>query len=255
MKDLCGTRVCPDDEGYYVLQMSDWALKDPNAAMQARWLNLSYTTKVWDDSQAASEFGRGVLHPMLVKDLYTLPSEILMAQAAKQIALGHHYHMALLDRVHEAGRLVTLMGNRASHLEAEVAKLKLEGDPEQLTAKELNEFREGLAKSQRQVREQKVHHRKADDELLRLLRENETLKTELPSKSIANNKQSVGFKWGLQRMRQVFYEYGYWVALARFHDRYPDLEVDNDPFTEKPEDNLVPMETRQEFDVSIPPEE
>ncbi|RWW70076.1 hypothetical protein BHE74_00022282 [Ensete ventricosum] len=126
-----------------------------------------------------SEFGWGVLHPTLAKDLYTLPSEILMAQATKQIALGHHYQMALLDRVHDAGRLVTLMGNRASHHEAEVAKLKLEGDPEQLATarqqvdelqadnaklksgldelarqseqakKELNELREGLAESQR----------------------------------------------------------------------------------------------------------
>ncbi|RZR92245.1 hypothetical protein BHM03_00020520 [Ensete ventricosum] len=74
--------------------------------------------------------GGGVLHPTLAKDLYTLLSEILMAQAAKQIALGHHYHMALLDSVHDEGRLVTLMGNRASHLEAKIAKLKMEGDPE-----------------------------------------------------------------------------------------------------------------------------
>ncbi|RWW51873.1 hypothetical protein BHE74_00041746 [Ensete ventricosum] len=76
--------------------------------------------------------GGGVLHPTLAKDLYTLLSEILMAQAAKQIALvshGHHYHMALLDSVHDEGRLVTLMGNRASHLEAKIAKLKMEGDP------------------------------------------------------------------------------------------------------------------------------
>ncbi|RWV79660.1 hypothetical protein GW17_00059177 [Ensete ventricosum] len=32
---------------------------------------------------------------------------------------------------------------------------------------------------------------------------------ELPSKSIADYKQSVGFKWGLRRMGQVLYEYGY----------------------------------------------
>ncbi|RRT47018.1 hypothetical protein B296_00011270 [Ensete ventricosum] len=40
-------------------------------------------------------------------------------------------------------------------------------------------------------------------------------------------------------MGQVSYEYEYRVALARFQARYPDLEVDNDPFTEKPEDSLV----------------
>ncbi|RZR97419.1 hypothetical protein BHM03_00026598 [Ensete ventricosum] len=86
------------------------------------------------------------------------------------------------------------------------------------------------------------------------MRENENLKTELPSKSVADYKQSVGFKWGQQRMGQVSYEYEYRVALAHFQARYPDLEVDSDPFTEKPEDSLVPIETRQEFDDSIPRE-
>ncbi|RWW05696.1 hypothetical protein GW17_00031014 [Ensete ventricosum] len=49
MNDLCRTRVHKDDEGYY--------------------------------------FGRGVLYHYLAKDLYILPSKILMAQAAKQIVL------------------------------------------------------------------------------------------------------------------------------------------------------------------------
>ncbi|RRT64456.1 hypothetical protein B296_00013168 [Ensete ventricosum] len=118
-------RVRKDDEGYYFLQMVDWAPRDSSARMQARWSNLSYLVKVWDDPEAALEFDRGVLHPTLAKDLYTLPSEILMAQ-------GHHYQMALLDRVHDVGRLVTHMGNRASLLEVEIEKLKTEGDPEQL---------------------------------------------------------------------------------------------------------------------------
>ncbi|RWW56774.1 hypothetical protein BHE74_00036484 [Ensete ventricosum] len=130
MKDLCGTRVCMDDEGSYVLQMADWTPKDPAAAMRARWPNLSYTAKVWDDSQVASKFGRGVLHPTLAKDLYTLPSEILMAQATKQIALVRaSLSNGLLDRVHDVGRLVTIMGNWASLLEAKIDKLKMEGTP------------------------------------------------------------------------------------------------------------------------------
>ncbi|RZR94181.1 hypothetical protein BHM03_00022834 [Ensete ventricosum] len=171
--------------------------------------------------------------------------------------------MALLDRVHDSGRLVTHMGNRASLLEAELEKLRSKRDPKQLARakqrvgeleadnsklksgldelssrldeadKELNELCEGLAKSQ----------------------QNESLKAELPSKSVANYKQSVEFGWGLRRMGQVSYEYGYWVALARFQAQYLDLEVDNDPFTEQPEDDLMLMETRQEFDDSIPPEE
>ncbi|RWW03758.1 hypothetical protein GW17_00033057 [Ensete ventricosum] len=87
--------------------------------------------------------------------------------------------MALLDRVHDVGHLVTIMGNQASLLEVEIDKLKAKGDPKQLAIarqqvdelqvdntklkseldeltrhleqidKELNELREGLAKSQR----------------------------------------------------------------------------------------------------------
>ncbi|RRT56562.1 hypothetical protein B296_00047766, partial [Ensete ventricosum] len=67
MKDLCSTRVCKGDEGYYILQIVDSMPKDSNSTMRAR-------------------------------------------------------------------RLVTLMGNRASHLEAEIEKLKSEGNPKQLAA-------------------------------------------------------------------------------------------------------------------------
>ncbi|RWW39821.1 hypothetical protein BHE74_00054806 [Ensete ventricosum] len=42
-------------------------------------------------------------------------------------------------------------------------------------------------------------------------------------KSINDYKQSVGFGWGLRRMGQVSYEYGYLVALARFQARYPEV--------------------------------
>ncbi|RZS22368.1 hypothetical protein BHM03_00055137 [Ensete ventricosum] len=177
------------------------------------------------------------------------------------------------------------MGNRASHLEAEIAKLKMEGDPEQLTIarqqvaelqadnaklkseleelayqseqadKELNKLREGLAKRHCQIKEQKADYRKADNKLLKLMRENETFKAKLPRKRVADYKQSVGFEWGLRRMGQVSYEYGYRVALARLQARYPDLEVNIDPFTEKPKDSLVLMETHQEFDDFICPDE
>ncbi|RRT36375.1 hypothetical protein B296_00053298 [Ensete ventricosum] len=161
--------------------------------------------------------------------------------------------MALLDRVHDSGRLVTHIRNQASLLEAVLEKLRSEKDPEQLAQakqrvgepevdnaklkseldelsdrldeadKELNELREGLVESQRHLKEQKADRRKADDELLKLMRENESLKAELPGKSIVDYKQSIAFGWGLRRMGQVSYEYGYRVVLARFQPRYPRL--------------------------------
>ncbi|RZR74155.1 hypothetical protein BHM03_00032933 [Ensete ventricosum] len=74
MKDLCGMRVHEDDEGYYILQMADWAPKDSS--------------------------------------------------------VGHCYQKALMDMVHDLGRLVTHMGNQASLLEVELKKLKTKRDPE-----------------------------------------------------------------------------------------------------------------------------
>ncbi|RZR71726.1 hypothetical protein BHM03_00006861 [Ensete ventricosum] len=56
-------------------------------------------------------------------------------------------------------------------------------------------------------------------------------------------------------MGRVTYEYGYRVALARFHALHPDSEVEENPFTIHPEEDLVPMERQQAFDDSDPPDD
>ncbi|RWW65408.1 hypothetical protein BHE74_00027283 [Ensete ventricosum] len=182
MRNLCGMRVQEDDEGYYILHIADWAPRDSSAVIRARWPNLSYQTRVWDDPEATSEFDRGVLHPTLTKDLYTLPLEVLIARAIEQIVLADN------------ARLKSGLDELSSRLDE--------------VDKELNELREGLAESQRQLKEQKVDRRTANDELLKLMRENESLKAELSGKSVANYKQSVGFGWGLRQMGQVSYNMG-----------------------------------------------
>ncbi|RRT84039.1 hypothetical protein B296_00016039 [Ensete ventricosum] len=53
LKDLCGTK--------------------------ARWEKLKNSTKIWNDPMATEEFKRGLLHPQLARELYTLPSEVLLA--------------------------------------------------------------------------------------------------------------------------------------------------------------------------------
>ncbi|RRT33586.1 hypothetical protein B296_00051224 [Ensete ventricosum] len=78
----------------------------------------------------------------------------------------------------------------------------------------------------------------------------ESARAKLLRQTIAEYKESLGFKEGLKRMGRVTYEYGYRVALARFHARYPDTEVEEDPFTIHPEDDLVPMERQRAFDDS-----
>ncbi|KAJ8512380.1 hypothetical protein OPV22_002814 [Ensete ventricosum] len=93
-----------------------------------------------------------------------------------------------------------------------------------------------------------------DDELLQSVKDLEHARAELPKAVVAEYKESLGFKEGLKQMGRVTYEYGYRVARARFHARHPDADVKEDPFTIYPEDDSVPMERRQDFDDSVPPE-
>ncbi|RZS11922.1 hypothetical protein BHM03_00043286 [Ensete ventricosum] len=126
MKDLCGIQVREDEEGYYILQMANWALKDSSAVMRARWPNLLYQDRRVDELQADNA----------------------------KLRSG-----------------VDKLTSRLEHAN-----------------KEIDELREGLAASQRQLKEQKADRRKADDELLKLMRENEFLKAKLPGRSVANYK-------------------------------------------------------------------
>ncbi|RWW80154.1 hypothetical protein BHE74_00011522 [Ensete ventricosum] len=99
-----------------------------------------------------------------------------------------------------------------------------------------------LSKVQRLLKETRVKARKMDDELLQSMKALESARAELPRQAVDNYKESTGFKEGLKRMGRVTYEYGYRVALARFRSLHPDSEVEEDPFTVKPEDDSVPME-------------
>ncbi|RWV91763.1 hypothetical protein GW17_00045928 [Ensete ventricosum] len=120
--------------------------------------------------------------------------------------------------------------------------------------KELHEVRSHLGDAQRLLKEARARARKIDDELLQAVKDLESARAELPRQSVVQYKESLGFKEGLKRMGRVTYEYGYRVALACFRARHPDAEVEEDPFTIHPEDNLVPMERQQAFDDSVPPE-
>ncbi|RRT31969.1 hypothetical protein B296_00048846 [Ensete ventricosum] len=153
--------------------------------------------------------------------------------------------MALFDRVHDAGRLITFMDYQIKQLLEELDTMKSNGGPEAVAKAEerASELQEELEKTKRE----------RGEELLR--REAlESARAELPKQSIVHYKESLGFKEGLKMMGRVTYEYGYRVALANFHVRHPYAEVEEDPFTIHPEDDIVPMERHQAFDDSIQPE-
>ncbi|RRT53823.1 hypothetical protein B296_00031583 [Ensete ventricosum] len=227
MKDLFKTKVHKDDAGYYTLHMSDLGHQDPDKEMKARWRGLKNSTKIWNDSSAAEEFERGLLHPQLARELYTLPSEVLLARPAKE--------MVLLDVLNFGGgpEAVAKAEERASELEQELGKTKQEQNEVlqwlEASKKELTEVRSNLVEIQRLLKEARVRARKMDDELLQSVKALESARAELPKQAIDHYKESAGFKEGLKRMGRVTYEYGYQVTLARFRALHPDSKVEQDP--------------------------
>ncbi|RWV78695.1 hypothetical protein GW17_00060285, partial [Ensete ventricosum] len=67
-------------------------------------------------------------------------------------------------------------------------------------------------------------------------------------------KESPGCKLGIKKTGQVSFEYGYQLDLAWFWAEYPDLMVEEDPFTNLPEDKSTSNEEEQPFDDSLPSE-
>ncbi|RRT64603.1 hypothetical protein GW17_00053637 [Ensete ventricosum] len=253
MKDLCRTKVRKDDVGYYALYMSDLAQQDPDKEMRARWENLKNSSKVWRDHTAMQEFERGLLHPQLARELYTLLSEVLLARATKEMVLNQHVQMALFDRVHDAGRLITFMDYRINNLLQEIETLKAGGGPEAVAAAEerVAMLEKELEKTQQERTEalqrletsnKELNEVRADDDLLKSLKDLESTRAELSKRAVDDYKESAGFKEGLKRMGRVAYEYGYRVTLAHLRSLHPNSEVKEDPFTVRPEDDSVPME-------------
>ncbi|RWW87404.1 hypothetical protein BHE74_00003774 [Ensete ventricosum] len=176
IKDLCGTKVCKDDVGYYALYMSDLAQHDLDKEMRARWDKLRNSPKVWSDYAAAEEFERGLLHSQLARELYTLPSEVLLARAAKE------------------------MVPRVAELEKELERTQQERTEAlqrlEVSDKDLNEVQGDLSKARKQLKEVRVRARKADDDLLKSMKDLEGAQAELPMQAINDYKGSAGFKEG-----------------------------------------------------------
>ncbi|RWW29619.1 hypothetical protein GW17_00005850 [Ensete ventricosum] len=147
--------------------MSDLGHQDPEKEMKARWKGLKNSTKVWNNSSAAEEFERGLLHPQLARELYTLPSEVLMARAAKEMVLSQHFQMTLFDRVNDAGRLIMFMDYRVKQLQKEFDALKSKGGPEAVAEikERASELREELGKTKRERGEELLRREASEKEL------------------------------------------------------------------------------------------
>ncbi|RRT73710.1 hypothetical protein B296_00026643 [Ensete ventricosum] len=138
--------------------------------------------------------------------------------------------MALFDRVHDAGQLITFMDYHITSLQQEIDALKSGGGPEVVVAaeehasklekelermkherdealqrlkasdKELNETRGDLFEVQQMLKEAQVRAWKMDDELLQSVKALESARAELPRQTVDDYKESADFKEGLKRM-------------------------------------------------------
>ncbi|RRT69508.1 hypothetical protein B296_00037318 [Ensete ventricosum] len=184
MKNLCETLVRKDDEGYYALYMSDLALQDPDKEMRARRSG----------------------------------SRLIMFMGYRITNLQQE-----IDALKSGGgpEAVVAAEERATELEKELETIKHERDEalQQLetSVKELNEARGDLSEARRELKEARVKVYRTNDDLLKSVKELESVQVELSRRAIDDYKGSTGFKEDLKRMGRVSYEYGYYVALARFH--------------------------------------
>ncbi|RRT66175.1 hypothetical protein B296_00039430 [Ensete ventricosum] len=88
--------------------------------------------------------------------------------------------------------------------------------------------------------------RKKDDESLAAKRD---ATPERAQAKIAQYKETPDFKFGLEKIDRVSYEYGHKVALARFRGKYPQLEIEEDPYATLPE--MMTCRWRQRFPSMI----
>ncbi|RRT68962.1 hypothetical protein B296_00026183 [Ensete ventricosum] len=170
--------------------------------------------------------------------------------------------------------VITSLGDKVDGLRKEVQRLKDGGNPNTMTVTEQRASEaQSLADHLKVKLEEATQRRESleeelgeiqkrffdswdqlfENELLKLTRAMEALWDDLPKQAIDNYKKLRGFEMGLVRMGRVSLEYGYQLALVRFRARYPDLEVEEDPFKELSEDANVPIAVEQPFDDSPPP--
>ncbi|THU58954.1 hypothetical protein C4D60_Mb03t19920 [Musa balbisiana] len=136
IRELCSFLSGGGDEPYLARVVGAIPRGEAADLLVGRWEGLTRGSRVWADGECAAGFIRGGLHPDIAQDLYTMPSETLLSKSAKSLLWGHHYAAALMDRVRDAGRVITALGARNAELRKQLGEVRAGAGPEAVAAVE-----------------------------------------------------------------------------------------------------------------------
>ncbi|THU44294.1 hypothetical protein C4D60_Mb02t05900 [Musa balbisiana] len=136
IRELCRLPVGGEEEPYLARAVGAIPRGEAADPLVGRWEGLTRGSRVWADRECAAGFIRGGLHPDIARDLYVLPSETLLSKSAKSLLWGHHYAAALMDRVRDAGRVITALGANNAELRRQVNEVHAGAGPEAIAAAE-----------------------------------------------------------------------------------------------------------------------
>ncbi|RRT45323.1 hypothetical protein B296_00035612 [Ensete ventricosum] len=198
MKDLFKTKVQKDDAGYYTLLMSDPGASRPRERDEGQMEGAEELDEGLEQLVDSGGVREGTSPPTTGAGALHAPLGGPVARATKEMVL-----MALFDRVHDAGRLITFMDYRIKHMQEELDALKSDRGPEAVAKAEerASELQEELEKTRQErdkallrceasekelhevqqlLKEARVRAQKMDDELLQAVKALESSRAELP---------------------------------------------------------------------------
>ncbi|THU59489.1 hypothetical protein C4D60_Mb07t02660 [Musa balbisiana] len=117
IRELCSFPSGGGDEPYLARVVGAIPRGEAADLLVGRWEGLTRGSRVWADGECATGFIRGGLHPDIARDLYTMPSETLLTAA-------------LMDRVRDAGRVITALGARNAELRKQLGEARAGAGPE-----------------------------------------------------------------------------------------------------------------------------
>ncbi|RWW33478.1 hypothetical protein GW17_00001821 [Ensete ventricosum] len=168
-------------------------------------------------------------------------------------ASGLHFVIVLIDRVHDAGRLIQSLHEKILALKAANKELKASVNQELAATAEqrVKELETKIKRMQAELESHRIQQRELKKEV-GFLRSTE-LKVE-GHKVVAAYKATRGFESGLEKMGRVNYKFGYRVTLEQLREKHSDIMIELDPFAECFEDANVEMDLDQPFYDDTPSE-